>query len=82
MVSLIKQSIAGLYSPSGGFLKEDLDVTFLVKVIEGPHLLYALQKLMVWHLFQLCGGGIKYLRFMYLLESPWPKTLVTMFRVF
>ncbi|KAF8153114.1 hypothetical protein B0H34DRAFT_800363 [Crassisporium funariophilum] len=44
IVLLIEQSLAGLYSPSGGFSKPNLDIAFLVKSIGGPWLLYTLQK--------------------------------------
>ncbi|KAF8159729.1 hypothetical protein B0H34DRAFT_674036 [Crassisporium funariophilum] len=44
IVLLIEQSLAGLYSPSGGFSKRNLDITLLVKSMGGPRLLYVLQK--------------------------------------
>lgn len=44
IVELIEKSIAGLYSPRGGFTDCDIDVAFLVKAIGGLCLLYALQK--------------------------------------
>jgi hypothetical protein len=42
--SLLERAITGLYRPRGGFVKHDLDITFLVKAIGGPRLLYALGK--------------------------------------
>ncbi|KAJ6618015.1 hypothetical protein B0H10DRAFT_1947987 [Mycena sp. CBHHK59/15] len=42
--SLLEQAIAGLFSAWGGFTDRDLDISFLVKAIGGPRLLYALQK--------------------------------------
>ncbi|KAJ7104870.1 hypothetical protein C8R44DRAFT_807209 [Mycena epipterygia] len=42
--SILERAIAGLFSPRGGFTDRDLDVSFLVKALGGPRLLYALQK--------------------------------------
>ena len=40
----LESVISGLYRPQGGFTQHDFDVSFLVKVLGGPHLLYALQQ--------------------------------------
>ena len=40
----LEQAISGLYHPRGGFSQHELDVSFLVKALGGPRLLYALQK--------------------------------------
>lgn len=44
IVEVLEKSIAGLYSPWGGFSDCDIDIAFLVKAIGGPQLLYTLQK--------------------------------------
>ncbi|KAJ7766390.1 hypothetical protein DFH07DRAFT_769929 [Mycena maculata] len=42
--SLLEQCLSGRYSPRGGFNDQDYDISFLVKAIGGPKLLYAFQK--------------------------------------
>ncbi|KAJ6628497.1 hypothetical protein B0H10DRAFT_1940334 [Mycena sp. CBHHK59/15] len=44
ILAVLLRALAGLYSPRGGFNKRELDISFLVKSIGGPRLLYALQK--------------------------------------
>lgn len=44
IVEILERALANLYSSRGGFTKRDLDISFLVKAIGGPRLLYALQK--------------------------------------
>ena len=40
----LESAISGLYRPQGGFTQRDFDVSFLVKSLGGPRLLYALQQ--------------------------------------
>ncbi|KAJ6579361.1 hypothetical protein B0H10DRAFT_2198716 [Mycena sp. CBHHK59/15] len=42
--ALLEHCLLGRYSPRGGFSDRDHDISFLVKAIGGPKLLYALQK--------------------------------------
>lgn len=44
LVFLLEQAIAGFYTPRGLFNERELDISFLVKAIAGPRLLYALNK--------------------------------------
>lgn len=44
VLSTLKQVIQGNLRARGGFNKRELDISFLVKAIGGPRLLYALQK--------------------------------------
>ena len=44
LVLRLQQAIDGVYRPRGGFNQRDHDISFLVKAIAGPRLLYALQK--------------------------------------
>ena len=39
----LESAISGLYCPQGGFTQHDFDVSFLVKALGSPHLLYAPQ---------------------------------------
>jgi hypothetical protein len=41
---LLERAISGLYRPRGGFTQHEFDVSFLVKSLGGPRLLYALQQ--------------------------------------
>ena len=41
---LLERAISGLYRPRGGFTQREFDVSFLVKALGGPRLLYALQQ--------------------------------------
>ena len=41
---VLEQAISGLYHPRGHFTQWDFDISFLVKSLGGPHLLYALQQ--------------------------------------
>ena len=40
----LQQSFLGFYSPRGGFSERDLEISYLVKALGGPRLLYALHK--------------------------------------
>ena len=40
----LESAISGLYRPRGGFTQRDFNVSFLVKALGGPRLLYALQR--------------------------------------
>lgn len=40
----LERAHAGTFGPRGGFSTGDMDISFLVKAIGGPRLLYALQK--------------------------------------
>ena len=40
----LQQSFLGFYSPKGGFSERDLEISYLVKSLGGPRLLYALHK--------------------------------------
>lgn len=44
ILNVVQSAAAGLYSPRGGFTDRELDISFLVKAIGGPKLLYALTK--------------------------------------
>ncbi|KAJ7362430.1 hypothetical protein DFH08DRAFT_799463 [Mycena albidolilacea] len=44
VLALLERAIQGLYRARGGFNKRELDISFLVKAMGGPKLLYALQK--------------------------------------
>jgi hypothetical protein len=44
LCTILIHAISGLYAPQGGLVQRDLDVTYLVKSIGGPCLLYALQR--------------------------------------
>jgi hypothetical protein len=39
---VLESPISGLYHPRGHFTQCEFDVSFLVKALDGPHLLYAL----------------------------------------
>lgn len=44
LIAILERARDGLYTARGGFNKRDMDLSFLVKSIGGPKLLYALQK--------------------------------------